>query len=146
MVQQPPLLGWWPLRLGQISLSFATARPVISTGNWIHNTYNLCRSERTKHCYDCQCCVAGFDHHCIWLGGKCIGEGNYRQFMLFLTGLSAWCGWVAGFAGWLVAGKGDTAGWVIMLYAIAVSLSNLMDLGWCVCCVSLRVSSEADFT
>ena len=64
--------------------------------------------------------------------------------MMFLTGLSGWCIWVAGFAGWLVAGKGDTAGWVIMLYSIAVSLSYSMEIGWRVCCVPLRVSSEAD--
>jgi hypothetical protein len=31
------------------------------------------------HCYDCDICIKGHDHHCPWTG-KCIGEGNIQYF------------------------------------------------------------------
>lgn len=34
------------------------------------------------HCPDCNVCVEGYDHHCVWMG-TCIGKGNYRQFLRF---------------------------------------------------------------
>jgi hypothetical protein len=34
------------------------------------------------HCPDCNVCVAGYDHHCVWMG-TCIGKRNYRQFVRF---------------------------------------------------------------
>ena len=34
------------------------------------------------HCADCNVCVAGYDHHCVWMG-TCIGKKNYRQFVRF---------------------------------------------------------------
>jgi palmitoyltransferase ZDHHC9/14/18 len=50
---------------------------------------------RTVHCYTCDNCVIGFDHHCIWLG-TCIGGGNYNKFLTFLTILVTWIGFLAG--------------------------------------------------
>ncbi|CDW77513.1 dhhc zinc finger domain containing protein [Stylonychia lemnae] len=33
----------------------------------------------TYHCEDCDVCIKGYDHHCIFFG-KCIGEGNLCSF------------------------------------------------------------------
>jgi hypothetical protein len=30
-----------------------------------------------RHCYDCDVCIMGHDHHCPWMG-KCIGKKNMR--------------------------------------------------------------------
>lgn len=42
------------------------------------------------HCRDCGVCVEGFDHHCD-IVGLCIGDANFKPFILFLAylGLSA---------------------------------------------------------
>jgi len=34
------------------------------------------------HCPECNVCIKGYDHHCVWIG-TCIGKRNYRQFVLF---------------------------------------------------------------
>lgn len=34
------------------------------------------------HCPDCNVCVAGFDHHCVWMG-TCIGKNNFKSFVRF---------------------------------------------------------------
>lgn len=46
----------------------------------------LCQIEqpfRTKHCNDCEACIAKYDHHCFWIGG-CVGELNLRKFFFML--------------------------------------------------------------
>lgn len=40
-------------------------------------------AERTFHCYDCEICIEGYDHHCPWTS-KCIGRGNLRYFYTFI--------------------------------------------------------------
>ena len=35
------------------------------------------------HCIDCDICIKKHDHHCSWIG-KCIGEGNYFAFHLYI--------------------------------------------------------------
>jgi len=47
-------------------------------------TCNIFRPLRTSHCHDCNNCVMGFDHHCVWLG-TCIGKLNYSIFFQFIT-------------------------------------------------------------
>ena len=42
---------------------------------------------RCSHCYNCELCIIGFDHHCVWLG-TCIGARNYFCFILFLLSLT----------------------------------------------------------
>ena len=42
--------------------------------------------ENTSHCFDCNVCVEGYDHHCPWTG-KCIGKKNLKFFYVFLTSI-----------------------------------------------------------
>jgi len=56
---------------------------------------NIEQPFRSKHCKDCDRCVAKYDHHCPWLGntflkenkllGNCIGEKNHFWFYWFLV-------------------------------------------------------------
>ena len=39
---------------------------------------------RTKHCRDCDQCVATHDHHCPWIG-NCVGERNRARFYIYLV-------------------------------------------------------------
>ncbi|KAF0716767.1 Aste57867_2675 [Aphanomyces stellatus] len=39
------------------------------------------------HCYDCEVCVDGMDHHCPWTG-KCIGKNTLFWFYAFLCSIS----------------------------------------------------------
>ena len=43
----------------------------------------IVRPMRTIHCYQCDVCITGYDHHCPWVG-KCIGKSNMCQFQCFL--------------------------------------------------------------
>ena len=42
------------------------------------------REDRVIHCPDCDVCIEGHDHHCIWTG-KCIGKGNFVPFIFFVV-------------------------------------------------------------
>ena len=51
-----------------------------------------------KHCWTCNKCVVGFDHHCKYLS-TCIGSSNYPMFLILLLCLVGCC--VAGVVGQL---------------------------------------------
>ena len=42
-------------------------------------TCSIYQSEKLdiKHCYECDVCIMGLDHHCPWMG-KCIGKKNMK--------------------------------------------------------------------
>mmetsp|Transcript_11332 Transcript_11332/g.14134 ORF Transcript_11332/g.14134 Transcript_11332/m.14134 type:complete len:214 (+) Transcript_11332:158-799(+) len=48
----------------------------------------VCRINRPygvkiQHCYRCDVCIQGLDHHCGWVG-KCVGKKTYIWFQLFI--------------------------------------------------------------
>mmetsp|Transcript_14226 Transcript_14226/g.27082 ORF Transcript_14226/g.27082 Transcript_14226/m.27082 type:complete len:355 (-) Transcript_14226:213-1277(-) len=62
----------------------------ISSQNFNNIRYRWCttcrlwRPPRCSHCSYCGFCVRRYDHHCPAMG-NCIGLGNHRWFVLFLT-------------------------------------------------------------
>ncbi|XP_057313532.1 palmitoyltransferase ZDHHC15B-like isoform X1 [Hydractinia symbiolongicarpus] len=44
----------------------------------------LIKPDRSHHCSMCQRCVLKMDHHCPWIN-NCVGWGNYKYFILFLS-------------------------------------------------------------
>ncbi|OSX56506.1 hypothetical protein POSPLADRAFT_1050707 [Postia placenta MAD-698-R-SB12] len=77
------------------SMDFAQAlldteddEPLIRTqGKWCRKCVAP-KPERSHHCSSCGRCVLKMDHHCYWLGDKCIGHRNYSAFVHFLTCVS----------------------------------------------------------
>ena len=55
-------------------------------------TCRIYRVPRMSHCAVCDNCVAGFDHHCPWVG-TCIGERNYPLFLCFVFSTAAMSIW-----------------------------------------------------
>jgi hypothetical protein len=43
------------------------------------------KNSLTSHCFDCNICIEGYDHHCPWTG-HCIGKKNLIFFYCFLVG------------------------------------------------------------
>ncbi|KAF9046541.1 DHHC palmitoyltransferase-domain-containing protein [Panaeolus papilionaceus] len=58
-----------------------------SPGKWCRKCWGP-KPERAHHCSFCNRCVLKMDHHCPWLGAKCIGHRTYPAFVHFLTCIS----------------------------------------------------------
>ncbi|XP_010141440.1 PREDICTED: palmitoyltransferase ZDHHC13 [Buceros rhinoceros silvestris] len=48
---------------------------------------------RSVHCLACDSCVARYDQHSLWIG-QCIGMGNHRYYLLFLSFLTMTSVWL----------------------------------------------------
>ena len=46
-------------------------------------TCKIMRPPKASHCWHCDQCVKGFDHHCYFVG-NCVGIRNWRNFILFI--------------------------------------------------------------
>lgn len=49
------------------------------------------KPDRAHHCSLCNVCILKMDHHCPWLGGRCVGLHNYHSFLLFLLYTTLLC-------------------------------------------------------
>ena len=47
---------------------------------WVSN------KKTTEHCFECNICIEGYDHHCPWTG-KCIAKRNIYFFYIFITSI-----------------------------------------------------------
>ena len=45
-----------------------------------------CLEKNVYHCFDCDICIEGYDHHCPWTG-KCIAKNNITAFYIFLVSI-----------------------------------------------------------
>ncbi|KAI0789801.1 zf-DHHC-domain-containing protein [Abortiporus biennis] len=52
-------------------------------GKWCRKCWAP-KPERTHHCSACGRCILKMDHHCAWLGYKCLGHRTYTSFLHFL--------------------------------------------------------------
>ena len=60
--------------------------------NFGQNMHKICKeckiimriSDKIVHCDDCNMCIMGMDHHCIWIS-KCIGQKNKKTFYIFMA-------------------------------------------------------------
>ncbi|KAH9980081.1 DHHC palmitoyltransferase-domain-containing protein [Lactifluus volemus] len=53
------------------------------------------KPERAHHCSQCGRCVLKMDHHCPWLGAKCIGFRTYPSFLHFLASVTLLSAYIA---------------------------------------------------
>ncbi|KAI0059591.1 zf-DHHC-domain-containing protein [Artomyces pyxidatus] len=56
------------------------------------------KPERAHHCSQCGRCVLKMDHHCPWMGAKCIGHRTYAPFIHFLASVTLLSLYTAGIA------------------------------------------------
>jgi len=53
------------------------------------------KPERAHHCSQCGRCILKMDHHCPWMGAKCIGFRTYPSFLHFLASITLLAAYVA---------------------------------------------------
>ena len=88
--QEPPLVEEASVDDQQPSSTSAAPRRVRQRWRWC----DVCQAHQppdAAHCPDCNVCIRGFDHHCVWMG-VCIGRNNFKQFLRFNL---SWLGYLA---------------------------------------------------
>ena len=71
--------------------------PIINENSFIgqpRDKYKYCNEckiwvsnlKTTEHCFECNICVEGYDHHCPWTG-KCIAKRNIYAFYIFISSI-----------------------------------------------------------
>ncbi|TBU63478.1 zf-DHHC-domain-containing protein [Dichomitus squalens] len=67
-------------------------------GKWCKKC-NAPKPERAHHCGTCGRCVLKMDHHCMWLGHKCIGHRTHASFVHLLICVTSLAVYVAALCG-----------------------------------------------
>ncbi|KAF8895619.1 DHHC palmitoyltransferase-domain-containing protein [Infundibulicybe gibba] len=101
-----------PMREGEdIELSEALMNPeddLSAPGRWCRKCWAP-KPERTHHCSYCGRCVLKMaDHHCPWLGSRCVGHRTYPAFVHFLFSVTLLAAYVA----------------IVMIFALWYAFSN----------------------
>ncbi|EIW74659.1 zf-DHHC-domain-containing protein [Coniophora puteana RWD-64-598 SS2] len=65
----------------------------IVPGKWCRKCWAP-KPDRAHHCSICDRCVLKMDHHCPWLGSKCVGHRIYPAFVHFLACITLFAGYV----------------------------------------------------
>ncbi|KAJ1974337.1 palmitoyltransferase swf1 [Dimargaris cristalligena] len=60
-------------------------------------TCKFIKPARSKHCSLCRTCIAGMDHHCVWIN-NCVGHNNIHLFVSFLASMAS----MLGYGSWLI--------------------------------------------
>lgn len=66
----------------------------LKPGRWCRKCWAP-KPERTHHCSICGRCVLKMDHHCPWVGSKCIGHRTYPAFVHFLFFVTLLAGYIS---------------------------------------------------
>jgi hypothetical protein len=69
--------------VGRAASVAALAAAAAARGRAVCETCLALRPPRARHCAVCGRCVAGWDHHCAWVGA-CVGARNRGRFVLLL--------------------------------------------------------------
>ncbi|KAI0029265.1 DHHC palmitoyltransferase-domain-containing protein, partial [Vararia minispora EC-137] len=56
------------------------------------------KPERAHHCSACGRCVLKMDHHCPWIGAKCVGHRTYPAFLFFLLAITLYASYATALA------------------------------------------------
>ncbi|KAF4589947.1 palmitoyltransferase for Vac8p [Pleurotus pulmonarius] len=97
-------------------------------GKWCRECWAP-KPERAHHCSHCGRCVLKMDHHCPWLGARCIGHRTYPAFVHFLTCVTLLATYIAfmnGFALWFAFNNVLTLDEAIYLHELSLFFAGVI--------------------